>query len=120
MTVNVRVYSPAQMWSLDSRKVFPKSGGMTKSLLLHLGIAWLAIAGAAACDLCAVYSAANANGLKPGWQVSVSEQYTYFATLQEDGKQVGNPVGQRLDSSITQVVLGYQFNERAGVQVNVP
>lgn len=73
-----------------------------------------------ACDLCAVYSAAGANRWQTGWQTAVAEQYTYFATLQEDGHSVGNPVGQRLDSSITQWMLAYQFNERVGLQVNVP
>lgn len=79
-----------------------------------------AVSGADACDLCAIYSAANASGLQPGWQASVFEQYTYFGTLREDGKRVANPVGQRMDSFITQLVLGYQFDNRIGVQVNVP
>jgi hypothetical protein len=55
-----------------------------------------------------------------GFEASVFEQYTYFGTLQEDGDKVSNAAGQKIDSSITQLVLGYRFNGRAGVQFNLP
>jgi hypothetical protein len=84
-------------------------------------VVWCVVATAAqACDLCAVYSALEAKEARPGWVAGVSEQYTRFATLQEDGERVGDPVGQRLDSSITQLAVGYQFNDRFGLQLNVP
>lgn len=76
--------------------------------------------GARACDLCAVYAATEAKGAKPGFSIGVFEQFTHFGTVQVDGKEVHNEVGQSLDSSITQIMLGYQFNERFGLQVNVP
>jgi hypothetical protein len=75
---------------------------------------------AIACDLCAVYSAEQAKETRPGWSAGVFEQYTDFGTLQEDGKQVSNPADQKVDSSITQLLLGYRFNERVGVQFNLP
>ena len=50
----------------------------------------------------------------------MAEQFTHFATLQEDGHKVPDEVGQRLDSSITQIFAGYNFNHRVGVQLNVP
>lgn len=85
-------------------------------VLLCVGAAWRA----SACDLCAVYSAASAQRVQPGWSASVSEQFTHYATLQEDGSRVADPVGQRLDSSITQLAVGYQFNGRFGLQFTLP
>lgn len=74
-----------------------------------------------ACDLCAVYSAAESRGeIGKGVYAGVAEQFTHFGTLQEDGHEVSNPADQFLDSSITQLVLGYNFTEWLGVQFNAP
>jgi hypothetical protein len=51
---------------------------------------------------------------------AVAEQFTHFGTLQFDGNEVDNPVGQYLDSSITQLVAGYTINSRLAVQINIP
>ncbi|NJD61501.1 MAG: transporter [Deltaproteobacteria bacterium] len=75
---------------------------------------------AVACDLCAIYRATEAKTTKPGFSAGVYEQYTRFGTLRDGGKKVDNEADQFLDSSITQLLLGYRFNERIGVQVNVP
>lgn len=76
---------------------------------------------ASACDLCSVYSALDAHGeSSKGWQASLAEQFTRFGTLQQDGDKVDNIAGQYLNSSITQVVLGYNFVDSFGVQANVP
>ena len=76
---------------------------------------------ASACDLCAVYAASEARGeIGKGWFGGVAEQFTHYGTLQEDGHEVANPADQYLDSSITQILLGYNFTERVGVQVNLP
>ena len=73
------------------------------------------------CDLCAIYNVAAAHGqASKGFSLSVAEQFTHFATLQEDGAQVPDPTGQRLNSSITQVIAGYNFNERFSVQLGLP
>src|SRR5258706_15187253 len=88
------------------------------------GFAVLAVACAQplfACDLCAIYSAAESRGeLGTGIYAGVAEQFTHFGTLQEDGVHVPNPDRQSLDSSITQLLLGYNFTERFGVQFNAP
>jgi hypothetical protein len=55
-----------------------------------------------------------------GFEASLFEQYTYFGTLQEDGDKVSNPADQKIDSSITQLVLGYRINNRVAVQFNLP
>jgi hypothetical protein len=76
---------------------------------------------ARACDLCAIYNVMDAqSGSAGGWSLSVAEQFTHFHTLQLDGHEVENTGGQRLDSSITQLVIGHNFNSRFGIQLNVP
>lgn len=89
----------------------------------------MALSRAAACDLCGCYtpqleaipqaepgSATWTRGLYFG----AAEQFTHFGTLQVDGREVSNPTGQYLDSSITQLVAGYSLNSRFALQVNVP
>jgi hypothetical protein len=74
-----------------------------------------------ACDLCSVYAANEARGeIGQGALVGVAEQFTHFGTLQEDGRRVPNNANQFLDSSITQILVGYHFNEQLGVQFNAP
>jgi len=74
-----------------------------------------------ACDLCSVYAANEARGkIGKGIFAGVAEQFTHFGTLQEDGREVPNDANQSLDSSVTQILLGYNFNERFGVQFNAP
>ena len=80
-----------------------------------------AVPAAFGCDLCAIYNVAAAHGqANKGFSLSVAEQFTHFATLQEKGAQVPDPTGQRLNSSITQVIAGYNFNERFSVQLGLP
>jgi len=73
-----------------------------------------------ACDFCACdlpnMGIENHTGLHAG----VSEQFTHFGTLQQDGHTIANPAGEYLDSSITQFVIGYDFAHALGVQLNVP
>ena len=84
-------------------------------------VAVLQMAAAAfACDLCAVYRSMEAKSSKQGFNIGVFEQFTHFGTLQLDGRKVDDPADQKLDSSITQFILGYQFDDKIGVQVNLP
>src|SRR5262245_64793012 len=74
-----------------------------------------------ACDLCSVYSVHQARGeIGKGFFAGTAEQFTHFGTLQDDSKEVTNEVGQYLNSSISQVFVGYNFTERIGVQFNLP
>src|SRR5438477_6159772 len=76
---------------------------------------------ALACDLCSIYSAAQARGeIGKGFYSGVAEQFTHFGTVQVDGQKVSNDVGQYLDSSISQFFVGYDFNDQFGVQFNLP
>jgi len=97
---------------------------MKRTTLLNVAAACLALilaAGpASACDLCAVYRSLEAKSTKPGLNVGLFEQFTHFGTMQQDGRKVDNPAGQSLDSSISQLIVGYHFEERLGLQVNLP
>ena len=42
-----------------------------------------------------------------GFYTAIAEQFTHFGSLQFDDREVANPTGQRLESSITQFVVGY-------------
>src|SRR4029453_13532994 len=55
-----------------------------------------------------------------GWYGAVSEHFTRFGTLQNNGNEVPNPTGQYLNSSITQLVSGYKITSRFALQINVP
>jgi len=83
-----------------------------------------------ACDLCGCYTpqleAMPAMELTPslswlaGWYTAASEQFTRFATVQIDGREVANPTGQYENSSITQLVAGYDITSRFALQINLP
>lgn len=77
-------------------------------------------AAAFACDLCAIYRSMEAKSSGKGFNVGVFEQFTHFGTLQLDGRKVADPANQKLDSSITQFILGYQLNDKFGLQLNLP
>jgi hypothetical protein len=82
------------------------------------------------CDLCGCFTpqlntaAQMESSLFPswerGWFAAVGEQFTRFGTLQDNGTEVPNPTGQYLNSSITQLVSGYQITSRFALQLNVP
>jgi hypothetical protein len=87
------------------------------SVLLGSGLATCA----PACDLCSVYSAAQAHGdVGKGVFAGFAEQFTHSETTQEDGDRVSNLAHQRMDSAVSQLFAGYNFNDRFGVQFNVP
>ena len=72
------------------------------------------------CDLCSIYAASQAQGQSgAGLFGGVAEQFTRFGTLQEEGHTISGQ-GQFIDSSVTQVLAGYNFNDRIGIQLNLP
>jgi len=74
---------------------------------------------ASACDLCGIYTATELQRERAGFRLAVSEQFTHFGTLRDEGEKVANP-GERIDSSITQLIAGYNFHERFGLQIGLP
>jgi hypothetical protein len=80
---------------------------------------------APACDLCGCYTPQLESMPKEkvpmsGFYAAIAEQFTYFGSLQFDDREVANPTGQRLESSITQFVVGYGINNRFTLQFNTP
>jgi hypothetical protein len=74
-----------------------------------------------ACDFCAVYAASEAQGNSgKGFYGGLAEQYTYFNTFQSGGHNVHNPDSEYLHSVMSQFFGGYNFNDRFGLQLNVP
>jgi len=74
-----------------------------------------------ACDLCSIYAATEAQGgTGKGFFGGVAEQFTHFGTLQNEGHEVPNTIGQYIDSSVSQVFAGYNFSDRFGLQLNLP
>ena len=82
-----------------------------------------------ACDLCGCYTPqTNAMTAEspylPAWMTgiygAIAEQFTSFGTLQFEGREIDNPTGQYLNSSISQVVAGYNLTNHFALQVNIP
>lgn len=76
---------------------------------------------AMSCDLCAVYRAEEnkaENG--QGFIVSLAEQFIPYRTVQFEGNklQLANP--DYVDSSVTHLVVGYNFSSRFGLSLNAP
>ena len=89
----------------------------------------LGLTSVCACDLCGCYTP-QLNAMPEmtytllpwakGWYGAIGEQFTRFGTLQLDGEEIANPTGQYLNSSITQIVAGYEVSSRFALQINVP
>jgi len=82
------------------------------------------------CDLCGCYTPQleampqmepmSSPSWLTGWYAAISEQFTHFGTLQFNGGKIDNPTGQYENSSITQLVAGYDITSRFALQVHVP
>ena len=73
------------------------------------------------CDLCAVYNSSAARGeTGAGLHLTLAEQFTHSATFQHEGNEVSDPADQYRDSSITSLILGYNFNGRFGLNLSIP
>lgn len=93
---------------------------MNRSALLVFSLIGMGLAPALGCDLCNCYSAREARVVNPGFFAGVYQQYTRFGSLRDDGREVPNEIGQYLDSSITQLLAGYQIGDRFAFQLNLP
>lgn len=94
---------------------------------MRFGVAILAAAvvvalspsGATACDICALHTSTVLDPPRPGFTAHVTQQYTSFNTYKEtDGRSL--PVDEWLQSSITNVVLGYGFVKPFRVELTLP
>src|SRR5882672_7189241 len=88
-----------------------------------IGFAVLAVAGAPAalaCDCCSVFSACNLQSEnEKGFIAGVAEQYTHFGNLQDSSSKIAGD-GEYIDSLVSQVFAGYNFNDRLSAQINLP
>ena len=91
-------------------------------MAVRVGLAALLAAGPAqACDLCSVYNVPLAHGnLDQGFHVGFAEQFSHFGSIQEESRHVRNEAHQAMDSSVSQFLVGYQINDRFGVQFTMP
>jgi hypothetical protein len=80
-----------------------------------------AASGVVACDLCAVYNAPLGHNVHDqGIYLGLSEQFTYFGSVRQDGREVPNEFDQHMNSFVSQAFVGYQATDRFGVQFNMP
>ena len=75
---------------------------------------------AAACDICAIYTGSLMQQDKTGFWLGLGQQYSDFGSVRTDDRSVPNSHDEWLRSSITQVVAGWSFTPKLGLQVNVP
>jgi len=104
--------------------MFPTIAARRRSIAAGGAVMLLLIAGASsavmACDICAIYPATEMQETRTGLRLGLAQQYSHFTTLQKDGDEIANPDDERLDSVITQFLLGYQVHPRVRLQMNVP
>src|SRR5437867_11699664 len=91
-------------------------------LTLWIGVSLLLWGDASpACEMCAIYGAANASGdYGRGLFLTASEQYTSAHNLQYNSRHLAVPDPEFLDSSLTHLVLGYNFSPRGSLSLSVP
>ena len=89
-------------------------------IFVYFGLAVACAQPLSACDLCAVYSAQQAEGSGKGFYSGVAEQFTWFGTLRAYNHSVANDDHSYIASSIAQVFAGYNFNYQFGLQFNLP
>src|SRR5713226_7776136 len=85
-------------------------------------------ASVSACELCAIYSADSARSeSSSGFTFTVAEQFVSSHTLQAEGGPFSTVPpyddflhSAYLDSSITHLIPGFNFNRRFGVSLNLP
>src|SRR5437879_450742 len=76
---------------------------------------------AISCELCAIYAGDHGLGqAQHGWFTGAAEQFTTFGSMQLNGRETSNLAGERIESSTTQFILGYSFNEHFSLQANIP
>ncbi len=90
------------------------------SIFLLGSIFALSAARSIACDVCGCAMINHPWEPRSGLYFGTAEQFTRFQTIQIDGHEIDNSADQYLDSSNTQLFLGYNITRRFSMQVNVP
>jgi hypothetical protein len=117
---------------VDCAISYSKSAFMFRGLCATAALLSILPLAAQACDLCGCYTpqletmnapAANqpmSDSFLHGLYGAIAGQFTHFATVQIDGREVPNTTDQYLNSAITQLVAGYNITSRFALQLNVP
>src|ERR1035441_333209 len=92
---------------------------MKNKQILALAVLAAGVPSVFACDLCSIYSANEAQGGGQGFFAGVAEQFTEFGTLQDNSREIPGH-GEYIDSLVSQIFAGYNFNKYVGVQFNLP
>ena len=79
----------------------------------------LAARSALACDICALHSSTVLDPPRPGFSIHATEQFTSYNTYKNAG-DTNLPVNEWLQTSITNVVLGYGFVRPVRLELTVP
>jgi hypothetical protein len=72
-----------------------------------------------ACDLCALHGSSVLEPPRRGFSAQVTEQFTSFNTYKNAGDR-DIPVNEWMQSSITNVILGYGFTAPWRIEVTIP
>jgi hypothetical protein len=75
---------------------------------------------ARACDVCAIYTATEQREARAGLRLGIAEQYSFFGTERLGGDEVTLPAREWMESSVTQLLLGYTFTPRLSLQLSLP
>jgi hypothetical protein len=77
---------------------------------------------AAACDLCSVYAASQAQGgAGQGLFGGIAESFNRFGTLRDGGHVITIPGdSEYINSSVSQVFVGYNLSQDFSLQLNLP
>jgi hypothetical protein len=102
-----------------SRSLSPRRHLAVVIATIAVGMA-AAASSARACDVCAVYTATQMRATRTGFLMGLAEQGTRYSTRLPDPDGGTEDKGERLNSFITQILFGYDFHPKFGVQVNVP
>lgn len=94
---------------------------LRRCALLLAALLCAAATSARACDTCGcTLVPPDETILQEGWQLGISEQFTAFDRLRLDSQPIDNPLHEHFESSITTLLLGYNFNDRIGLQADLP
>jgi hypothetical protein len=88
-------------------------------LAAAVAVALCAAQSAQACDICALHGSSVLDPPRRGFSAYVAEQFTSFNTYENAGER-SLPVNEWMQSSITNVILGYGFAAPWRIELTIP
>jgi hypothetical protein len=95
---------------------------LSRAALAAIIVSWVVLPAppVRACDVCAVYTATEMRESRTGLLLGIAEQGTRYKTGLPDPAGGTQDKGERLNSFITQILVGYDLHPKFGLQLNVP